>query len=289
MRTKAFLIVVLALSGCSRAERDGAPMEAAVSESSDTARGPGIGVTAAPGVAFRYAYHFRLPVDRIARTQEAHAQACESLGIARCRITAMHYAVDRGGTEIGATLDFKLDPSIARKFGTAGVEAVAKSGGKVASVDISGTDASGAITAIDEANARQRADLGRIEQELAKLSLKSPERLNLRDQAEALRVSLQQNAASKTAQQQSLATTPMHFDYGTSDMIAGFDPGSLIGTALSLGSQSFLAAFSLLTILLAGGLPWAVIGLAAWWLWRWLRVRLAPVAAQLAKVDQPAI
>ena len=47
----------------------------------------GIAVTAAPGVAFAYHYAFRLPSDHIAAAQEAHAQAGEKLGIARCRIT----------------------------------------------------------------------------------------------------------------------------------------------------------------------------------------------------------
>src|SRR4051812_2612282 len=52
---------------------------------------PDIAPRAAPGVAFNYRYAFRLPPKRIAQVQEEHAQACEKLGVARCRITGMLY------------------------------------------------------------------------------------------------------------------------------------------------------------------------------------------------------
>jgi hypothetical protein len=42
--------------------------------------------TAAPGVAFDYRYRFGLPDAKITAAQEAHASACEKLGIDRCRI-----------------------------------------------------------------------------------------------------------------------------------------------------------------------------------------------------------
>lgn len=280
MRGKALVMIALLLAGCAKSEggREAPASDAMASEERMTdanpARGPGIAVTAAPGVAFRYVYEFRLPAARISSTQEAHAQACEALGLARCRITGMHYAVGRGANDITASLDFKLDPGIARKFGTAGIDAVVKAGGKLGSVDVTGTDAGGAIKAIDHESARQRADLDRIEAQLAKLPAKARDRVTLQDQADALRQSLNANAASKGAQQESLATTPMHFDYGTTDSFAGFDAESPIAIGLSLGQQSFLAALSLLTIVLAGGLPWALLALAGWWIWRRLRKRI---------------
>jgi len=281
MRGKAVVMIALLLAGCAKSEggRESSASETFAGEDTTTdasrARGPGISVTAAPGVAFRYAYEFRLPAARISTTQESHAQACEALGIARCRITGMHYAVGRGAPDITASLDFKLDPAIARKFGTAGIDAVVKAGGKLGSVDITGTDAGGAIKAIDQESARQRADLDRIEAQLAKLPAKAPERSTLQEQADAIRQALSANAANKSAQQESLATTPMHFDYGTTDSFAGFDADSPIAIGLALGQQSFLAALSLLTIVLAGGLPWALLVLAGWWLWRRLRKRFA--------------
>ncbi|MBA4047016.1 MAG: hypothetical protein C0476_00580 [Sphingomonas sp.] len=289
MRGKAIVIVALALAGCAKGDGggDAAASEMGATDSvaaeSATARGPGIAITAAPGVAFRYAYDFRLPAARISSTQEAHAQACEALGLARCRITGMHYAVGRDASDIDASLDFKLDPGIARKFGTGGIDAVIKAGGKIGSVDIKGSDAGGAIKAIDDASARQRADLARIEAQLAKLSPEARDRVTLQEQADALRQSLNANAASKGAQQDSLATTPMHFDYGTTDSFAGFDAASPIGMALALGAQSFLAALGLLTIVLAGGLPWALLALAGWWLWRQVRARLGAAPQSLAQ------
>ena len=66
--------------------------------------------TAAPGVAFNYRYAFRLPAERVAEVQEQHAQACEQLGVARCRITGMLYRLVNDD-DIEAMLAFKLDPA----------------------------------------------------------------------------------------------------------------------------------------------------------------------------------
>ena len=38
-----------------------------------------------------YRYAYRLPSAKISLVQEAHAQACEKLGLDRCRITGMRY------------------------------------------------------------------------------------------------------------------------------------------------------------------------------------------------------
>ena len=77
------------------------------------AGGPNVGPTAAPGVAFNYRYAFRLAAPRIAAVQEQHAQLCERLTVARCRITGMRYRVVNE-RDIEAMLAFKLDPAVAR-------------------------------------------------------------------------------------------------------------------------------------------------------------------------------
>ena len=128
--------VVVALAACSPSQdseparepssadqpaMDSADFEASESSadlrSSRAPAAPGIVPTAAPGVAFNYRYGFRLPAQHIAAVQRQHAAACEKLGIDRCRITGMHYRLvnDR---DIEGMLAFKLDPMIARKFGS---------------------------------------------------------------------------------------------------------------------------------------------------------------------------
>jgi hypothetical protein len=62
-------------------------------EMSADGAGPNVAVTAAPGVAFNYRYAYRLANARIQAAQEAHAQMCEKLTVARCRITGMRYSL----------------------------------------------------------------------------------------------------------------------------------------------------------------------------------------------------
>ena len=113
------------LAGCSKVpDRDYATSDnAMVSDMAVAGRAPGIDVTAAPGVAFAYRNAFRLPPDTIAGVQEAHAQACEKLGVARCRITGMRFR-KLGENNVEADLAFKLAPGAARSFTREGIAAV---------------------------------------------------------------------------------------------------------------------------------------------------------------------
>lgn len=258
-----------ALSACSKAENWRSD-DARVARVAD-AETSGPATTSARGVAFNYAYRFVVQNDRISGLQESHAQACEALGAARCRITGMRYDADED--RITASLDLKLDPAIARKFGTQSVEATKKAGGKLGGARISGTDAGGAIAAIDETTARRKSELARIEEQLAALPAGARDRKALRDKAEAIRESISQNDTIRDTHVAELATTPMHFDYGAIETFAGVDAQSTLGNALSIGYQSFLGAVTLLAIVIAGGLPWALLALVGLLLYRRFRPR----------------
>src|SRR3546814_13037158 len=92
--------MALALIGCSEKSSetlreapayDMAPVETAevAPQTPSAARSPNIGVTSAPGVAFNYAYAFRLDDSRIAAVQEEHAAACVAHGTTRGRLTRL--------------------------------------------------------------------------------------------------------------------------------------------------------------------------------------------------------
>src|SRR5690349_6703198 len=134
---KSILLAATVLAACSRnpqrSEQEPIPAlrESRPSmsyEQRDDSTAPGVDVTSAPGVAFDYRYAFRLPGNRIGAVQEAHAQACEKLGIDKCRITAMRYRlVDQKDVE--AMLALRLDPKIARQFGKDATGTVEKADG----------------------------------------------------------------------------------------------------------------------------------------------------------------
>ncbi len=269
MRFRMVLVTVLILAGCSpRTDSARETVTDNATVSGMDASGPGVAVTAAPGVAFAYDYLFRLPGQGIARAQEAHAQACEKLGITRCRITGMHYAVGEDPADVTATLDLKLEPSIARKFGTDGIDTIVKAGGKLGGADITGSDAGGAIKAIDRRIAEGRAELQDIEQKLAKLPAKAPERFTLIQRATELREQFAQVMANRTDQVDSLATTPMTFRYTASSAIPGFDSGAPLYTGYLIGKQSLLFALTVLIVVIGVGTPWLAFALLFGWLYR---------------------
>ncbi|WP_419810094.1 hypothetical protein [Sphingomonas sp.] len=249
----------LALAACSQAPQQGSPSQSTDAAASE-ADAPGINVTAAPGVAFTYRYGFRLPSDRIAQVQEAHAQACEKLGIARCRITGMRYRLI-GENNIEGEMDFKLDPALARGFGKQGITGVERAGGKTVDVSIAGTDAAAQISSASTDRARAADELQRLDAAIAKATT-GTERAELQAQRAdiANRVATATSAAADA--RDSLATTPVTFDYGSGPAVRGFDTSAPLTSALDTAVASVQFTLTAVLALLAiFGPPALVIAL----------------------------
>jgi hypothetical protein len=244
---------------------EGAPA-AADASSRSSPRPPGIGPTAAPGVAFNYRYAFRLPGENISRVQEEHAQACEKMGVELCRITAMTYT-DKGDRDIEAQLAFKLDPARARTFGRDGIAAITKAEGELLHAAITGTDVGTEIASANRGQAQQSDEVKRIEQQLARPGLSSGERVELQQQLQALRDSMRAGQAEQTQRRQLLASTPVVFDYQAGKT------GSRLERAVADAADNFAGAGITALIVLVTLLPWLVLLLLLWLLWRWLNRR----------------
>jgi hypothetical protein len=263
---KAFgLGLILLAAGCGQAPNRGGESassdRSASNAASDDLAAPGVAPTAAPGVAFNYKYAFRLPAERIAGIQEVHAQACEKLGLARCRITGMYYHLT-GDRDIEARLDFKLDPALARAFGKQGIDAVTHADGLLVESEINGEEEQSAIDAArrDEADSGER--LKKIEAQLARTDLRSPERAELQSEAQQLRDAMASNRAERTEKQEMLATTPMSFSYQSGDMAPG------VRRSLSQGFDNLVGALEWMLLALITLAPWVAVGLLVWLGWR---------------------
>lgn len=270
MRRISIVCVCLALAACSKS----APPEA---ESDSQGSGPGVDVTAAPGVAFDYRYAFRLPPAKIAGAQEAHAQACEKLGISRCRITGMRYTLTRGdGVE--AMLAFKLDPALARAFGRQGIAAIEAAEGMLIDAEITGADAGARIAELGKADATLAAARDKIDRELARKDISSATRAELARQRGELDAQ-RRDAQQKTDEQRaSLASTPLTFQYHSGTVVRGFGARTALAEAADTAGNSLqwtlailLGAIALLgppaIVLLLGALAWRrwQDPLCAWW------------------------
>ncbi|MBN8847532.1 MULTISPECIES: hypothetical protein [unclassified Sphingomonas] len=270
-RISTVLCACLMLAACSKAVEE-------ESSNADTGRsGPGVDVTAAPGVAFDYRYAFRLPPTRIASAQEAHAQACEKLGVTRCRITGMRYTLTRGdGVE--AMLAFKLDPTLARAFGRQGIAAIEAADGMLIDAAITGTDAAAQIAGIEQADTALAEARAKIDRELARKDVPDNARAELarqRGDLDALRREAQRQTQEQRA---TLASTPVTFTYHSGTVVRGFGAYAVLAEAADMAGTSaqwtlavLLGAIALLgppaLALLLALLAWRRWGEAArgWW------------------------
>lgn len=229
------------------------------------AGGPNINPTAAPGVAFNYRYSYALAAQRVSELQEAHAAMCERLTVARCRITGMRYEV-LSPQDIRARLELKLDPAVARHFGREATGAVVQAGGELTESEISGVDVGSQIRQTGTDITRLQADLARIEQQIRAAS-SADERLELQEQAQRLRDQIRGLGDQRQAQEETLATTPMVFNYGSGDLVPGYRSPESLGEALGKAWSDFKEGGTVLLTALIRVAPWLItillIGLIA--------------------------
>ena len=238
----------------------------------EQAGGPNVSVTAAPGVAFNYRYAFRLPNSRIQATQEAHAAMCEKLGIARCRITGMRYALVNE-KDISASLEIKLDPAIARQFGKDATKVVSQAEGMLVDQEINGVDAGSSIQKANSSRAELQDELDGVNRELARPGLSNVVRDRLLSEAASLRSQIRALGEQKASDEDSLAKTPMVFYYGSGKAIPGFDEPAPLAYAFDRAGYNFLSALGFLIIAIATLLPWVLLGAFVLWGYRRLPVR----------------
>jgi hypothetical protein len=250
----------------SREMEPGAPAPAARDAAGVAPTAPDIALTAAPGVAFTYRYGFALPFEALDRVQETHAQACETLGPARCRITGLRYTLT-GERSAEGQLQFKLAPDLARAFGKRGIAAVTAADGTLTNAEISGTDAGAAIDAAGKARQRAEAEVRRIDGELARART-AAERAELQRQRAAALAQGQAADDSAADERESLAQTPMTFDYSSGPAIHGFDATAPVRSAADLFVNSAQLTLTFVLGALALFLPPALVALLVWLAWR---------------------
>ncbi|HYJ30544.1 MAG TPA: DUF4349 domain-containing protein [Allosphingosinicella sp.] len=295
MRSSLALVpLVLAIAACGGGQPDRsdgpASSDSSASNASDVAMepssaeeraaaGPNISPTAAPGVAFNYRYAFRLAAERVAEVQEQHAARCEQLGPERCRIVGLSF-VRHDDENIEARLSFKLDPSIARIFGREGVSTVLRADGMLVESEISGTDVAPRIRQAGRSIAELREELARIEARL-RGRLASGDKANLEYEAQQLRTAIRAAEQNRQEAQDTLATTPMTFVYGSGRYVPGPQPRRPVGETLEDAWENFVDGASILFVILVTLLPWALLALLVALAVRWVRRRFfnAPKAA----------
>lgn len=261
----AALGLVVGTAACSQREESGEDVRtfdveqpAPPTVQSEASRAPGIVPTAAPGVAFAYRYGFRLPDANISAAQEAHAAACEKLGLTRCRITGMTYQLDDRDRVYG-TLRLSIDPLLARGFGKDAITEVAKQDGRLRYAEITGEDQNPALddAARRQGSANQR--IGQLEADLAKAT-KENERVQLREQIRQLRDEIEAAKTQAVEAETKVQRTPMTFDYrGGGASGRGFAGENPVTEAWYLFVDSLATMVSVGLKFLAVVLPWLLL------------------------------
>lgn len=269
--------MALALIGCSEqaaeeaASADAAPAAEAASdaaaERSAEAATPGISPTVAPGVAFDYSFAFRLDDDRISRVQQDHAEACELLGVRRCRIVDIRYGLN-DAKNVAAQTQFKLDPGIARRFGADAIASAEKAEGVLAEASVAGEDVGSQITASQQRSAGNAAEIDRLEARLKISGLSKTERAELLRQIANLRGELRDGETERRSGEARIASTSVVFNYLGNGGLPGIGNDNPFSSAGETFMRSGGTALTLILTVGAAILPWALVLALLIALWR---------------------
>lgn len=269
------MFALLSSAGCSQGEerasdefstRDAQEASPEFRDASAESAAPGIVPTAAPGVAFAYHYGFRTPDAAISAAQEAHAAACEKLGLAKCRITGMTYELDERD-RVDGTLEIAIDPLLARGFGRDAIAVVEKHEGKLRYARITGEDQN---PVLDEAARREGSanrTIAQLEADLAKAKDEN-ERVQLREQIRQLRAEIQAAQSTAAESETKIQRTPMTFTYRGGAVSRGFAGENPATEAWYLFVDSVATLVSFVLKALAVILPWLALVLLVVLAWR---------------------
>ncbi|APZ98159.1 hypothetical protein BWQ93_06460 [Sphingopyxis sp. QXT-31] len=218
---------------------------------------PGVSISSAPGVAFDYSYSFRLDDGLISTVQQEHAEACEILGTARCRIVDVRYQLN-DEKRVEAQTQFALDPGIARRFGADAIASVEKAEGVLADASVAGEDVGSQIAASQVRSAGATAEVERLEARLKAGGLDKNERAEILAQISSLKGELTDQRASRKAGEARIATTSVVFNYVGSGGLPGIGHRNPFADA---GETLMFSGGTALFVLTLGAavLPWALL------------------------------
>ena len=266
--------MALALIGCSEKQAEDASVSSptnneapAAGETADAAAAPRIGIETAPGVAFDYAYTFRLADDRIARVQEEHAAACETLGVGRCRIVDVRYQLTDEKL-VEAQTQFRLEPGIARRFGAGAIESVEKAEGVLADASVAGEDVGTAILASQQRSAGSEAEIARLEERLKAGGLGKSERAEILAQISQLRGKIDDERQTRRSGEARIAWTSVAFNYVSDGGLPGIGHENPFASAGETLMRSGSTALSFVLTLGAALLPWGILAALLVVFWR---------------------
>ena len=270
-----FAVPVLAMmAACGQPEESAsqgpAQQDAAMSEDAADDQPHQINEDVTSGVAFDFKYLFSLPESRIGSVQQEHAALCAKLGIARCRVTGLKFNKTRDGT-IDAMMAFAVERSLALGFAADATALVERAEGKLATSEVNGSDVGSGIVADDSNATAIERELSKLGAELKVPGLRSEARERIIERRQELRDELATITASRDDKVQSLATTPVMFNYESGDTVLGMDRSAPLRQGLSVGETSFAAMLGFVALLFGAVAPWALLGLGIFWIFRRIR------------------
>ncbi len=125
-----------------------------------------------------------------------------------------------------------------------------------------------------------------MNRELTRSGLSNVVRDRLLSEATSLRSQIAALGEQKKADEESLATTPMAFYYGSGAAIPGFDEPAPLKEAFGRAAYNFLSAIGFLIVAIATLLPWFLLAGLVYWAYRRARLRWPAIGEGYRRTEE---
>lgn len=255
------------------------PRELAASPASPTVARP----VQAPRIAYVYRYGLELPVEQVPTLQARHEQACAAAGPAVCQVVGSS-SRRTGRDQLTAELEIRATPAFVAAFRTRLGGEADRAGGRIAQ---SATDSEDLTRALIDTEARVRALTtlrDRLQQLLATRSGPLDQLLATERELARVQGELDANRSTLEVLGARVATSRLIIEYTALGQLAPDSAFRPVSDALSGALTVFMSGVAALILLVAGALPFLIVGVPLVWLilrWR-RRVREERLAAKRA-------
>lgn len=294
----------LAVTACSPASNSGggttAPPDASRAVATEDVAADGAGSDAKtvplavslPQLAYSYKLGYRLPGDKVAAAQEAHRAQCERMGPARCQLLALtNSAADN--VQGSATLKLRVASTDARSFSVAATKAVSDAGGRAIDTNVTAEDVSKDIVDAQARIAQRELLVSRLIEILRTRTGKVAELVEAERSVAEAQEELDKAKAWLNELRGRVAMSDFEINYTAiaANASAG-NTGNQLWEAIVSSGAGFVIGLRTLLMLLIYLLPWALLAIPLFLLWRTARRRWPldlpkPVAHPVPEQEKP--
>ncbi len=216
-----------------------------------------------PMLAYSYRYGVEAPPANIRPLLAKHEAACATAGIVVCQVTGSTVQAS-GKDTVTATLTLRATPAWLKKFRDSLAGDAKSAGGRVTRDTVASEDLSRQIVDVEATVRAKTALRDRLQALLESRPGKTSDLFEVETALSRVQGELDANRSELAVMRERVATSDVTIEYKSADVFAPEGAWAPLSSATHDIATTTIASLALMVRLIAGLLPWVVVGALLW-------------------------